>query len=152
MILIMTENKSEKECMFFVSDYHFEMITLLNIKRELKEKRRVVILTQNDLTKSVELVLSRINLEENERAEFKKINWTKECKEKLNNIYEIINRKEKLTVYIKGDSDFIFKENEKIKNIINEQVKVIDCYDYNLIGENEKDITKKYGKRVITKE
>ena len=45
----MLKNESKKAYMFYVSDYHFEMIGLLNIKKELKENKKIIIFTQNNL-------------------------------------------------------------------------------------------------------
>ena len=40
--------KQERVCSFYVSDYHFEIITLPYIEKEIKENNDVIILTEND--------------------------------------------------------------------------------------------------------
>ena len=59
---MMKENKrEEKLCLFFASDYHFEMISLPYINESLKKNKDVVIMTENDLGNSVNKVISSIN-------------------------------------------------------------------------------------------
>ena len=47
----MNKNQStkEKSCVFYVSDYHFEMISLPYISKKLEEEKKVIILTENNL-------------------------------------------------------------------------------------------------------
>ena len=45
--------KQERICSFYVSDYHFEMITLPYIENEIKQNHNVVILTENDLNETI---------------------------------------------------------------------------------------------------
>ena len=47
---MMKENKrEEKICLFFASDYHFEMISLPYINKKLDESKEVIVLTENNL-------------------------------------------------------------------------------------------------------
>ena len=46
----------EKVCAFYASDYHFEMITLPCVYKNLEEKRDVIILTENIFIRSVPFV------------------------------------------------------------------------------------------------
>ena len=69
---MMKENKREKRlCLFFASDYHFEMISLPYINESLKKNENVIIMTENNLDSSVDKVLSRINLDEEEKNNIK---------------------------------------------------------------------------------
>lgn len=73
---MMKENKrEEKLCLFFASDYHFEMISLPYINENLKKNKDVVIMTENDLGNSVNKVISSINLNEEEKNRLNKIDW-----------------------------------------------------------------------------
>ena len=51
--------KQERICSFYVSDYHFEMITLPYIENEIKQNHNVVILTENDLNETIKKVLKK---------------------------------------------------------------------------------------------
>ena len=73
---MMRKNKrKEKICLFFASDYHFEMISLPYINESLKENKNVIIMTENNLDSSVDKVLSRINLNKEEKNRLTKIDW-----------------------------------------------------------------------------
>ena len=138
----MKENKSKKTYMFYVSDYHFEMIALLNIHKELNENRKVVVLTQNDLKETVENVLSKINLKEEEKEEIRKINWATKEKGKFDEIEQSINEKEDITIYIKGSEYYIENQNKKIS--------IIDCYNFSEVANKSGEIIRKYEENLIT--
>ena len=64
------ENTSNKKmCEFYVSDYHFEMISLPYIVKNLESKRKVIILTENNLEKSIKTLVSKMILKEEKKNE-----------------------------------------------------------------------------------
>ena len=65
----------EKLCLFFASDYHFEMISLPYINKELKKDKNVVIISENDLNNTLSTVLDRVNLKPEDRERIVKIDW-----------------------------------------------------------------------------
>ena len=135
--------------MFYVSDYHFEMIGLLNMRKDFKENKKIIILTQNDLTKTVNDILSRINLKDTERNFFEKINWKNKD---TNNVKQEIIKNKNLAIYIKGNEEFIKNQNKKIKEIItkDKNITIIDCYNYFEIQNKIDEISKKYEKKLVT--
>ena len=143
---MMKENKrEEKICLFFASDYHFEMISLPYINESLKKNKDVVIMTENDLGNSVNKVISSINLNEEEKNIVNKIDWKND---ELNKFKEVknANREGKETlIFVKGKENYIENMNRNIENWINNSdVKVIDCYDINEIKEDASNIEKNY--------
>ena len=148
----MKENKSKKAYMFYVSDYHFEMIGLLNIKKELNEKRKVIILTQNDLKESVETVISKINIKEEEKNKIEKIDWTKDEVSKYEDIRRASIEDEKLSIYIKGDEEYIKKQNDVISQLIKPEndVNIADCYNFYEVAKKSGEIIRKYDEALIT--
>ena len=62
----MNKNQNTKDdmCMVYASDYHFEMISLPYIDKSLEQNREVIILTENDLDKTIEVLVSKINLKD----------------------------------------------------------------------------------------
>ena len=60
--------KQERVCSFYVSDYHFEIITLPYIEKEIKENHDVIILTENDLENTIKKVLENVNLSGDEKT------------------------------------------------------------------------------------
>ena len=57
-------NNKEKICMFFASDYHFEMISVPYINKNLKNNKNVIVITENDLNQTIEEFLSKVNIKE----------------------------------------------------------------------------------------
>ena len=135
--------------MFYVSDYHFEMIGLLNMRKDFKENKKIIILTQNDLTKTVNDILSRINLKDTERNFFEKINWKNKD---TNNVKQEIIKNKNLAIYIKGNEEFIKNQNKKIKEILtkDKNITIVDCYNYFEIQNKIDEISKKYEKKLVT--
>ena len=69
------QETKEKICAFYASDYHFEMVSLPYIERKIEEKNKVFILTENNLEDSINVLMSRMNLEENKKNKILNINW-----------------------------------------------------------------------------
>ena len=49
----MNKTNDKKVCSFFVSDYHFEMITLPYIEKEIENNKKIIILTDKDLIQPI---------------------------------------------------------------------------------------------------
>ena len=147
------ENKSKKTYMFYVSDYHFEMISLLKIKKELQEGKKVIILTQNNLEESIKKVLSRLTMKNEEKNKIKNLNWTEELNSKYKQMEKLISENERISIYIKGDEKYIKEQNKKLKKLAKnkENISIIDCYNFNEIKEGSSEISNKYDERLITK-
>ncbi len=140
----------EKLCLFFASDYHFEMISLPYINGKLKENKEVIMITENDLNNTVSTLLGRINLKPEEKDKIINIDWNnnEDKIKKLQN--EDIKNKEKV-IFIKGKEEYINSMNQSINNLISDKnTQVIDCYDINEVQENIKDIAKGYSKILST--
>ncbi len=155
----MERNESRRAYMFYASDYHFEMIGLLNINKEIKENKKIVILTENNLQESIETVLSKVNLKEDEKNKIKQINWTDKGKEaELKNAVLNIKENQKLSIYIKGTEKFIKEQNQKIENLIKtnncevayKNISITDCYNFIEISDNSKEIANKYSNKINT--
>lgn len=146
------DNKGrEKVCLFFASDYHFEMISLPYINENLKEDKNVIMITENDLETTVEKVLSNVNLSIEEKNKIEKIDWKNDD---LNKFKEVKNARENgkdTIIFIKGKENYINNVNMNIENWINDgDVKIIDCYDINEVEDNVSDIAKRYNKVLST--
>lgn len=72
----MNKNQETKEkiCAFYASDYHFEMISLPYIEKNIEENKKIVILTENNLEETIKTLISKTNLKEEKK---KKILRTK---------------------------------------------------------------------------
>ena len=81
--MITKENKTEKICSFYASDYHLEMILIPYINRKLNEQANLKIITERDLSGTVQEVISKINLPKERKREMLNLDWnTKKEKEK----------------------------------------------------------------------
>lgn len=147
----MTKDNKEKLCLFFASDYHFEMISLPFISKELKDDKRVVVITENNLDDTVDELLSKINLNKEDKDKLKGINW---CADDLNKFNEVKNASDegrKTVVFVKGKENYISNVNKNIEGLINTgDVKVIDCYDINEVHNDVGNIVKNYGQVLST--
>ena len=158
----MKDYKSEKSCMIYVSDYHFEMIGLLNIRKDLKENKKVIILTQNNLTKTAKTVISKINLKDEERETLENLDWTNNIDKISKDVLDNGN----ISIYIKGNEDFIRNQNDRIKKILFEskevalnensenyetrKISIVDCYNYFEIEGKANELSNKYKKKLTT--
>ncbi len=149
---MLEKNKSkEKSCLFFTSDYHFEMITLPYIAEKIRGKNKVVVITENNLEKTVNTLLSNLILKEDEKEKILEINWKNEDSKKLKEINEYANQEIPTTIFVKGDENYIKQINSNLQNSLNNNVvNVIDCYDLNNLQENIQQISIKYDNVLTT--
>ncbi len=139
----MNKTNDKKVCSFFVSDYHFEMITLPYIEKEIEKNKKVIVLTDKDLTPTIEVLLSKMNLSDEKKSKIMKIDWNINDLEKIEQIKNAQNGNE--LVFIKGNKDYITDMRKNINFIINsKKIECIDCYDINELGDDVADIAKEY--------
>ncbi len=149
---MMKENKrEEKLCLFFASDYHFEMISLPYINESLKKNENVIIMTENNLDSSVDKVLSRINLNEEEKNKLTKINWKNDDLNKFKELKNANKDGKDTLIFVKGRENYIDNMNKNIQNWTNDtDIKIVDCYDINEIQDDVSSIAKKYDRILST--
>lgn len=150
--MIKSEKTKEKNCIFYASDYHFEMISLPYISKKLEENEKVVILTDKSLEKTVKTLVSKINLDKEKKNELLELNWKNNDEKKLNEIKESISKKNKVEIFIKGKEKYIKEINEQIKEMIEDfnNIKIIDCYYIDEVSENMENIVKNYDRVIST--
>ena len=80
------------------------------------------------------------------------INWKKDDIEKLKTIKENIGKNRKTTIFIKGKEKYINTINKNIENINhnNNNIKIINCYDIQEVGDNLERIMSQYNKILNT--
>lgn len=146
----MNTSDKEKVCSFYASEYHFDMMAISYIKEELKRDKKIVVLTEKNLEKSVKIVVEKMNLDNNEKNSILKINWKEENFNKFKEIKENKERKKEILILIKGNENYIKNVNDNIPKFINEysNKKIIDFYDIEEVKNNITDISKKYKKMV----
>lgn len=144
----MSINKKAKEktCAFYASDYHFEMITLPYIERNMEKEKKVIILTENNLKETANKLIERINLNEEKKKKLIKIDWNNNDLNKFKQIKNIADSNEELIILVKGTENYIKNINKNITKWTqeSEKIKIIDCYDMEEIGEKMDEIMEGY--------
>ena len=145
---MLKENKTEdKSCLFYVSDYHFEMIALPYMKEKIENNHQVIVMTQENLEDSMKHLLDKVNLDSDDKKKIEKINWKEKSVEEISEIDTLNNK----VVFVKGTEKYIKNVNQKINEVSNVQnLQVIDCYDVNNVDESIIDITKDYNSILST--
>lgn len=139
--MVTEEQKSKKLCCFYASEYHLEMILLPYIKNNLKDSN-FTIFTQKDLSKSINLLLERINLKKEEKEQIKNLNW----KEK-NNIEKDIKK----NIIINGDLKYIENIKKELSKIKENNFDIVYCYNIEYLNENREYFEKNYDGILNTK-
>lgn len=148
--MIKTNENNERMCSFYASDYHFEMISLPYITKQIKE-REVIILTENNLENTLETLLARMNLSEEEKDKVRGIDWKNNDFLKFKAIKQMEKQNKDKVIFIKGKENYIKNVNKNIEGWIqNENTQIIDCYDMNEIGNDVSKITDQYQKVLNT--
>ena len=100
----MLENKNSKDkvCAFYASDYHFEMMTLPYISKKLDESKKVVILSENNLNDTINVLMERTNLKTDKKNKILNLNWNNNDLEKFRMISENVKNQEETIIFVKG--------------------------------------------------
>ncbi len=69
--MLENNNSKDKVCAFYASDYHFEMMALPYISKKLDESKKIIILSENDLNDTVNVLIERTNLETKKKEKMK---------------------------------------------------------------------------------
>ena len=136
--MITKEYKKQRMCLFCASDYHLELILLPYIKERI-EKEDFVVLTENNLTNSLNILLEKTNLSEELKDKIRKIDWkSKEYLKNTKNSSSIVN------VIINGNVEFINKKNKIVQELKNDNLKVINCFHISDQNVNIEKISQDY--------
>ena len=123
--MVTKECNSEKKCCLYASDYHLEMILLPYIENKIDESNFVII-TQKDLSKTIEILLNRVNLKNERKNKILNLDWTNNDIEKI----EFINKSKdkKINIIINGNYEYVQKINNTLNLIKNHNLEIVDCY------------------------
>ncbi len=140
----------EKICAFYTSDYHFEMITLPYIHNKLEENKEIVIFTEDNLNETATKLINNISLSEEKREQLLGLDWSNDDFSKIKYIKS--NIKDNGIIFIKGNRKYIDNINANIDMWRSKlgEIKIIDCYNLEEIGEDMKELAGKYQKMLIT--
>ena len=151
----MNKNQKTKEkiCTFYASDYHFEMISLPYINKNIEENKEVIVLTENDLEETMKILISKMNLQEEKKNKILNLNWKNDDLNKFKKINNNINEQKAMVIFIKGKENYIRNVNKNIEKWIEKSsnIKVVDCYDMEEVSEKIENIIGEYKKILSTK-
>ena len=137
--MITKEQKINKYCCLYVSNFHLEMILLPFIKNKLKNSK-VLIFTQNNLLETLNILLTKINLSNENKKNILKIeSWSNKKIDKIDD--EDINE---FTIIINGDKEYRDRINDKIEKLKINVKNIVDCYDVNECRIQSYEIRNKY--------
>lgn len=147
------QRTKEKICAFYASDYHFELISLPYINKNIEENKEVVVLTENNLEETMKTLISKMNLKEEKKNRILNINWKNDDLDKFRKINNDINEKKEMVIFIKGKENYIRNINKNIEKWIekSDNIKIVDCYDMEEISEKIDSIIEEYKKVLNTK-
>jgi len=133
--MVVQNEGAEKTCCFYVSDFHLEMILIPYINEKIEED--ITILTEKNLRESIQIVTSKMNINEKNKQKILQLNW--EGAEKI---------KENSNIIIIGSKKYIEKNNKQIKN--SNPTSILDCYNFEDEKNNMEDIFKNYNNTLNT--
>lgn len=144
-----TNDNKEKICNFYMSDWHFTLMLLPYINKEINMNTHVTTFLEKNMTENIKTLVEKLNLKNKE--EILKINWNKtDINNVTKNIEDKIMKGENILIIINGTNSYIQEVNSKIDDLIctnyfsNKKIKIIDCYDFDSNKENIGTIVKNY--------
>lgn len=144
---------SEKLCSFYVSNAHLVTMLIPYLSRKIKEGNNFIIFTQNNLENEVEMLLSKINIKEEEKQKIRTINWKKSLYQENVIKEKLENNIENLYIIINGDNEYVEKINEKVERINEKKQKnvtIIDCYEVLQVNQEINKILNNHDKILNT--
>lgn len=127
--MVVQNERKEKTCCFYVSDFHLEMILVPYINEKIDED--ITILTEKKLSETLKILISKMNLKEENKQKILKLGWDGE--------EEI---KENSNIIIIGSKEFIKNKNKELEN--KNVLSVLDCYDFEEEKDDMENIVKQY--------
>lgn len=137
--MVVENNKIEKLCCFYVSDFHLEMILLPYINKKIEEN--IIIKTERDLKDTVEILVSKMNLNQENKEKILSLGWNGKENKKI---------EDKSNVIIIGNKKYIEDINNQIRQTNIKNVNIIDCYNFEDIKEDMDNIMNSYSQNLNT--
>lgn len=150
-----TNDNLKKICNFYMSDWHFTVMLLPYINREINKKTKVITILEKDMTEKVETLVKKLNLKN--KDEILQINWKNSDINKFISEFKknLKYNKENLLI-VNGTNYYIKKVNDKINKELNngeyaqKKIKILDCYDFESNKNNMSNILKRYDEMLNT--
>lgn len=139
----MGENQMIKACNFYVSQWHLFAALLPYVRDELKKNHKILIISQDNIEKSIKKLVSKLNLKFENKNGLDDVIW-------LNDDF-VIELKEEITpvtIVVQGTIDFIKEINAYLENNLKpiyRKITIINCFEiydtndilYNILDEHD---------------
>lgn len=135
-------HKIIKACNFYVSEWHLFAALLPYVREELKNKNKVLVISQDKLENGMKGLVKRLNLHfENEKG-IDEVEW-------FNDEFILEIKEEKaVNIVVQGTMEFIKEINSYLLDKLNEnstELRIINCYEvynsntmlYNILDEHD---------------
>lgn len=142
----------KKLCNFYVSELHLSVMLLPYISKQINEDVEITTIFENLKKQNVETLLDKLNVKNKE--EILNINWFNSNKDTYEKIENTIDKKVKsnkrVTIIIGGSKEYVLNNTRKIIDYLeckcddNTDVKIINCYNVEEIGDEIKSILQNY--------
>lgn len=137
---MIVKNKGiEKICSFYVSDFHLEMILIPYINEKIEKNEKIEIISEKDLRETVNTLISKININEENKKKILELNWDK------NQEIEV-----KENVIVVGKKSYLEEINNKIEEEKMSNIKLVNCFEFEEVKGDMENIVKKYDKSLNT--
>ena len=144
---------SEKLCSFYVSNAHLVTMLIPYLSKKIKEGNNFIIFTQNNLENEVEMLLSKINIKEEEKQKIRNINWKKSLYQENVIKEKLENNIENFYIIINGDNEYVEKINETVARTTEtnqKNITIIDCYEVLQVNQEINKILNNHDKILNT--
>lgn len=127
------EKNFKRMSSFYVNEVHLITMLLPYMERKLNEESKIYTVLQNSLEKTVNLLLSKLNLKDELKEKIKSIDWKSKNISDYKNLKKQINSSAPKYIIINGNEKYIreinkmlnkYKKNHEENNMI-----LINCYD-----------------------
>ena len=117
------------------------MMLVPYINEKIDNKENVIIKTEKNLNDTVGILISKMNLNEENKKKILGLGWDKE---------ENKNIEEKSNIIIIGTEDYIQNTNNQIKDLNFKEINVVDCYNFDDVKDRMTTIVDNYDKSLNT--
>lgn len=139
--MIVENKKIDKACSFYVSDFHLEMILMPYINEKIDKRENIVITTEKDLRDTVEILISKVNINKENKKKILDLGWGKSG-------YTPVN--DESNVIVIGTEKYINDINNKIEDSNINKVTIINCYDFEEVKDNIVNIVEAHDESLNT--
>ncbi len=136
-------HKIIKACNFYVSEWHLFAALLPYIREELKQKNKIVVISQDKLESGMKNLVKKLNLRFENEGGINDITWLNE-----DFVMEICEESKPVTVITQGTMEFITEINNYLMQRLHplySELRIINCYEvyntntmlYNILDQHD---------------